>query len=150
VKDWELLWIKVFFLHPGAGTALPANPAPRPYFAAPQLQLPPVSASPDRLQLRLAETADRLLVALGAFAVGMAAGVLFAPREGASTRRILSDSARTAASGAGARVAAATEPVADALRERAGALAERHLPLAGEWEVVDGPALVRDLREGRP
>jgi hypothetical protein len=104
---------------------------------------------PSRRRVRFAETADRLLVALGAFMVGMAAGVLLAPREGASTRRILSEGARTAASGAGARVASAAEPVAATLRERAGALAERHLPLAGEWDVVDGAALVRDLREGR-
>jgi hypothetical protein len=98
---------------------------------------------------RLAEALDRLFVALGAFAAGVAAGVLLAPRDGADTRRRLSEGARESAAAAQARVAAAAGPVAGALRERADALAERHLPLAGDWEVVDGRALLRDLREGR-
>ncbi len=98
---------------------------------------------------RLAETADRPVVAVGAFVAGAAAGAPPAPREGAMTRRILSDGARAAASDAGARPAAAAKPVAASVRQRADALAQRHRPLAGEWDAVDGRTLVRDLREGR-
>ena len=106
---------------------------------------PPAAGRPPRP----AGAPGRLLVALGAFAAGLAAGLLLAPREGAATRRDLSERARAASTDARARVAAAAEPVAASLRERADALAARHLPLSGEWDVVDGEALLRDLREGR-
>jgi hypothetical protein len=75
--------------------------------------------------------------------------VLWAPHAGASTRLQLSLGVRGAASDAGARVSAVTDPAAAGVRERAEAAGRRHLPLAGDWDIVEGPELLRDLREGR-
>jgi hypothetical protein len=96
-----------------------------------------------------AETIDRLLVGLGAFAAGAAAGVLRAPREGASTRRQLTLGVRSAAFDAGAHVSAVTDPVAAGLGAHAEDAALRTLWLAGDWDIVEDPELLRDLREGR-
>jgi len=143
---------KTILLHRGRARLsgrLRKGRADRPYLDG----VPVLPALMSLIHLRsrrpLVETVDRLTVAAAAFAVGAAAGVLLAPRAGASTREKLAGGARSAASGAGARVAATAAPVAATLREAADSIAERHLPLAGEWDVVDGAALARDIREGR-
>ncbi|MEM6326976.1 MAG: YtxH domain-containing protein [Bacteroidota bacterium] len=89
------------------------------------------------------DLAARLSVALSAFGAGLALGFLLAPDSGSATRARLSDGAREAASTASERSREWASPVTEAARQSAQHLAERHLPLADDLDLMDG----RDLRE---
>lgn len=89
---------------------------------------------------------DRLLLAALTFAAGFGVGLLLAPSSGVESRRRIAGGARHAVQAAeeGARGAAA--PVVARARETARGLAQRHVPLADDWDVVDGRDLLRDLQ----
>lgn len=86
--------------------------------------------------------ADRLLVAALAFGAGLGLGLLFAPAEGGEARRRLAGSARDAAHSA-QRFA---DPLAQAAKDHAAGLAQRHLPLADDLDLLDA----RDLPDRLP
>ncbi|WP_420454729.1 hypothetical protein [Rubrivirga sp.] len=92
---------------------------------------------------------DRALLAGLAFGAGLGAGLLLAPAPGDATRRRLARSARGAADVARDRTAGLAEPLADAARDRARRLSERHLPLAGDLDVIDARDVLADLHAGR-
>ena len=92
---------------------------------------------------------DHLALAAGAFGAGVAVGLLLAPSSGDATRGRLAASARAAAEAARDRAADLAEPVADAAREGARRVAERHVPLADDFDVVDARDLLDDLSAGR-
>lgn len=85
---------------------------------------------------------ERLLVAGVAFLTGLGLGLLLAPEAGRTTRRTLAEGARSGAQWVEDRALA---PVAEQVREASQAVAGRVVPDLGDWEVVDGPELVRDL-----
>ncbi|HLA64720.1 MAG TPA: hypothetical protein VK610_09855 [Rhodothermales bacterium] len=91
----------------------------------------------------------RLALAFGLFASGVVVGLLLAPSPGADARRRLALGARQAGRTARQAAAGAAGPVAEQARAQVGSLASRHVPLAGEWDLVDGAALRQDLRRGR-
>ncbi len=93
---------------------------------------------------------DRPLAAALAFGAGLATGLLLAPRAGGATRHRLAASARDAAGAARDRTAGLAEPLADAARDRARRLSERHLPFAGDLDVIDARDVLGDLHAGRP
>ena len=92
---------------------------------------------------------DRLLLAGCAFGAGYALGVLAAPASGAATRQRLAGRARAAAETAQAAAQEAAGPLADRARSAARGVAERHLPLAEDLELIDRDAILSDLRGGR-
>ena len=100
--------------------------------------------------MRPTDLADRLLLAGFAFGAGLGLGFLLAPAAGDATRRRLAGTARGAAGATRARAAGLAEPLADAARDRVRQLSERHVPLAGDFDVVDARDVLDDLRIERP
>ena len=90
---------------------------------------------------------ERLFVAASAFGAGLALGLLLAPDSGTATRSRLATGAREAASVASERSREWAEPVAEAARQQAQHLAERHLPMAEDFDVVDGATLREAVRQ---
>lgn len=90
---------------------------------------------------------ERLLVAASAFGAGLALGLLLAPDSGDATRARIATGARDAASAAGERSREWAAPVAEAARQSAHSLAERHLPLADDFELVDGATIREAVRQ---
>ncbi|OZC03161.1 YtxH domain-containing protein [Rubricoccus marinus] len=86
---------------------------------------------------------DRFLLAASAFGAGLALGLLLAPEAGRDTRDRIASGAREASAAAQEKSRELAVPVADRARATAQTLAERHLPLAEDWEVVD-PDTLRD------
>lgn len=99
--------------------------------------------------MRVTDFFDRFLLAGLAFAAGVGLGLLVAPARGDLTRGRLSASARSAAEAARDRTSDFAEPLAEAARDRARRLSERHLPLAGDVDVIDTRDLLHDLHTGR-
>jgi hypothetical protein len=99
--------------------------------------------------MRPTDLADRLLLAGFAFAAGLGLGLLLAPDAGNATRRRIAGTAREAADATRSRAAGLAEPLADAARHRARQLSERHVPLAGDFDVVRAQDVIDDLRAGR-
>lgn len=99
--------------------------------------------------MRPTDLADRLLLAGLAFAAGLGLGLLLAPDAGGATRRRIAGTARDAAGSTRARAAGLAEPLADAARDRVRQLSERHVPLAGDFDVVDARDVLDDLESGR-
>ena len=93
---------------------------------------------------------DRLLVAAFGFVAGYAVGVLLAPREGEQTRRRIAERTREASLTARRQAREAAEPLAERARATAQDFAGRHVPLAEDWDVVDGKDLLDDLRRMPP
>jgi len=102
-----------------------------------------------RSVMRPTDLADRLLLAGFAFAAGLGLGLLLAPDAGNATRRRIAGTAREAADATRSRAAGLAEPLADAARHRARQLSERHVPLAGDFDVVRAQDVIDDLRAGR-
>ena len=100
--------------------------------------------------MRPTDLADRLLLAGFAFAAGLGLGLLLAPDAGGATRQRLAGTARDAADATRARATGLAEPLADAARDRVRQLSERHVPLAGDLDVVDARDVLDDLHAGRP
>lgn len=90
---------------------------------------------------------DRLLVAASAFGAGLALGFLLAPDSGTATRSRIATGARGAAAAAGERSREWAAPVAEAARQSAHHLAERHIPLADDIELVDAQTIRDAVRE---
>ena len=86
---------------------------------------------------------DRLLLAGSAFGAGVALGLLLAPEAGRETRGRIASGAREASLAAQERSRELAVPVAQRARATASGLAERHLPLADDWDIVD-PQTVKD------
>ncbi|MEM1054955.1 MAG: hypothetical protein AAGI52_05470 [Bacteroidota bacterium] len=91
--------------------------------------------------------AERLLVAASAFGAGLALGLLLAPDAGDATRARIASGARDAASAASDRSREWAAPVTEAARQSAQHLAERHLPLAEDFDLVDGETIRQAVRE---
>lgn len=89
---------------------------------------------------------DRLLLVASAFGAGLALGLLVAPDAGRDTRGRLASGARDAATSAQDRGRELVAPVGERVRETADALAQRHLPLADDFDVVDAEALRDAIR----
>ena len=87
---------------------------------------------------------DRLLLAAGAFGVGVAVGLLTAPATGTQTRRRLADSTRDATTAAQSRAGEMAAPIAERARTQARELSQRHLPLSDDLELLDAETL-RDV-----
>lgn len=85
---------------------------------------------------------ERLLVAGVAFLTGLGVGFLLAPEAGRTTRRALADGVRSGAHWVEGHTIA---PVAEQVRETSQAVAGRVVPQLGDWDVIDGDELVRDL-----
>lgn len=92
----------------------------------------------------MSDVFDRLVLGAAAFAGGVAVGLMLAPAEGETTRRRLAEAARQRAEDAQARGLDLAAPVAQRARETAHDLSSRHVPLADDWEVVDGET-IRDV-----
>lgn len=86
---------------------------------------------------------DRVFLAASAFGAGLALGLLIAPDAGRDTRGRLASGARDVAHTAQDRGRDLVAPVGERVRETADALAQRHLPLADDFEIID-PQSVRD------
>ncbi len=89
---------------------------------------------------------DRLLLAGSAFGAGLAFGLLLAPEAGHQTRGRIASGARDATHAAQEKSRNLAAPVAERARETASALAERHLPLADDWDVMDAQTIKDALR----
>ena len=92
---------------------------------------------------------DRLLLAGLAFGAGLGLGLLLAPEAGQDIRTRIAAQARDAAEAARSQARDLTEPVAERARETGRHLSERHLPLAGDLDVIDPDGLRGELRSGR-
>lgn len=93
----------------------------------------------------LSQTLDRLLVVALGFSAGVFVGLLLAPDEGRRTRHRLSDRVREAARAAQNQARGVAEPIAERVRETSHGFAERYVPLADDWDVVDGKEFLNDL-----
>ena len=88
---------------------------------------------------------DRLPAFSLGFSAGVAVGFLLAPDEGRRARHRLADGAREAALSAQKRARVIAEPIAGRVRETSQELAERHVPPADDWDVVDGKEILNNL-----
>ncbi len=88
---------------------------------------------------------ERLAALALGFAAGVASGVLLAPDVGRRSRQRLAEKAQETARIAQNRALSATQPIVDRVRGASHELAVRHLPLLGDWDVVDGRELLEDL-----
>ncbi len=88
---------------------------------------------------------DRLLPTLLGFSAGVAVGLLLAPDAGRQTRRRLAKGAREATQAAQNQALGLAEPIVERVRETTHELAERHVPLADDWDVVDGKEFLDGL-----
>ena len=93
----------------------------------------------------LSQTVDRLLVVVLGFSAGVFVGLLLAPDEGRRTRRRLTDGVREAALAAQNQARGVAEPIAERVRETSHELVERYVPLAEDWDVVDGKEFLYNL-----
>ena len=93
----------------------------------------------------LSQTLDRLLVVALSFSAGVFVGLLLAPDDGRQTRQRLTDGAREAAHAAQNQARGIAEPIVERVRETSHELAERHVPLADDWDVVDGKEFLNNL-----
>lgn len=92
---------------------------------------------------------DRLLLAGLTFGAGVGVGLLLAPAPGDHVRQRLTSLAREASHHARARAEALARPVATVAADHARAFAQRHVPLADDFDVVDARDILDDLRAGR-
>ena len=88
---------------------------------------------------------DRLIVVALGFFAGVAVGLLLAPDDGRRTRQRLADGAREVALSAQNQARGVAEPIVERVRETSHELAERHVPLADDWDVVDGKEFLNNL-----
>ena len=93
----------------------------------------------------LSQTLDRLLVVSLGFASGGALGLLLAPDKGRDTRQRLAAGAREVVLAAHNQVRDVAEPIAVRVRKASHELAERYVPLADDWDIVDGKQFLNDL-----
>ena len=95
----------------------------------------------------LRESTDKLLIALSAFAGGVAIGLLMAPRSGRQTRRRLASGAASGRQWIDEALTSTGEQLSGAVREVVDATVDRYAPeLEGPWSQVGGEELVRDLK----
>jgi hypothetical protein len=92
-----------------------------------------------------ADVLDRLMLFTLGLAAGYLVGTIFAPEPGIQTRQRIVEGTREAARSAQRQAREAAEPLAERVRTTASEMAERHLPLASDFDVIDGKALAREL-----
>ena len=92
---------------------------------------------------------DRFVLAATAFGAGVVTGLMLAPESGDAARARIIDSARDAAEAARQNARDLAAPVAQSAAGAARQLADRHVPLAGDFDVIDGRDLLDDLAAGR-
>lgn len=93
----------------------------------------------------VSEYLNRAIVASLAFAGGLAVGMMLAPTTGRESRQRVASGVKDAADAIRNQAREATEPVVEKVREAANDLAERHVPMSEDWDVVDGKTLLENL-----
>ena len=98
---------------------------------------------------QMSSALDRFALAATAFGAGVVVGLMLAPEPGDAARARVVGSARDAADAARRGTRDLADPVARTVTEAARHLADRHVPLADDFDVIDGRDLPDDLAPGR-